>query len=387
MFSEEQLEDLLEVFMERARKVNKKYLIAMGEHIRDIGQLIPSDINRLVQMQRMHENLEDIKNEIAHVAEISMEDLEKVFQAAMELDARFMADKFASVYTPSILKDEAMQRILLAQLNVTFGAMYNLSQTTVSSDAYRNLIDRGIQAVQSGVEDYNAAIRRTLAEAAEEGVQVIYRDGNTAKVQYSSGRKMRLDSAVRMNVLDGLRSLNRDVLWQIGEEYGADGIEIDAHALCAEDHLPYQGKQFSIAEFEELQRNLDRPFGKWNCKHMMYPILMGISAPAYDDSDLEEFRKNSEEKIEIDGIEHTRYEWTQVQRRLETAIRYRKDTAVAAMAAGDARLRRDMQRSINSIMEKYKKISREVKLETQWNRIRVQGFREMTRRQMAQTRE
>ena len=351
MFPEEQLEELLEVFLERARKVNKKYLIAMGEHIRDIGQLIPSDINRLVQMQRMHENLEDIKNEIAHVAEISMEDLEKVFQAAMELDARFMADKFASAYTPLILKDAAMQRILLAQLNVTFGAMYNLSQTTVSSDAYRKLVDRGIQAVQSGVEDYNAAIRRTLAEAAEEGVQVIYRDGNTAKVQYSSGRKMRLDSAVRMNVLDGLRSLNRDVLWQIGEEYGADGVELSAHFLCAEDHLPYQGKQFSIAEFEELQRKLDRPFGKWNCKHMMYPILLGISAPAYEKEDLEEFRKNSAEQIEIDGVKRSRYEWTQAQRRLETAVRYKKDTAVAAMAAGDNRQRRNMQRDINAIMD------------------------------------
>lgn len=40
-----------------------------------------------------------------------------------------------------------------------------------------------------------------------------------------------------------------------GESFGADGIEISAH-------LPYQGKQFSNEEFEQLQQILKRPVGE-----------------------------------------------------------------------------------------------------------------------------
>ena len=52
-------------------------------------------------------------------------------------------------------------------------------------------------------------------------------------MRYASG-------AVRMNVLDGVRSLSNDVLRQLGNEYGADGVELSVQALCAEDHLPWQ---------------------------------------------------------------------------------------------------------------------------------------------------
>ena len=37
---------------------------------------------------------------------------------------------------------------------------------------------------------------------------------------------------------------------------GANGVEIDAHMLCAEDHLPYQGGQYSNEEFESIQNDL-----------------------------------------------------------------------------------------------------------------------------------
>lgn len=70
-----------------------------------------------------------------------------------------------------------------------------------------------------------------------------------------------------MNVLDGIRAVNQDIMRQVGKEFRTDGIEISAHALCAEDHLPYQGTQMSEKEFERLQNRLDRPFGMWNYRH------------------------------------------------------------------------------------------------------------------------
>ena len=194
-------------------------------------------------------------------------------------------------------------------------------------------------------------------------------------MQYPSGLTRRLDTAVRQNILDGVRSLNRAYLDEIGREVGADGVEISAHALCAEDHLPYQGGQYSSEQFARIQQSLRRPFGRWNCKHTIYPIILGVSQPAYSAAQLEQYRRSSLEEIEIGGKTRTRYQWTQVQRRIETEVRKHKDIAIVAKAAGDDWLRREVQRMINAYQLQYDKISRAAGLEAQKNRMRVAGFR------------
>lgn len=372
MLSEKQLNDLLAIFLERMQSITEEYLIRMGEHIQEIGRLIPSDINRLVQLKRLNANMDAIKREIARLAEISVEDLEKIFAAAAEVDARFVAERFGNEFKMSILESDHIQQILKSQLNVTLGEMQNISRTTIDSSRYRNAIDRAIQAVQSGIGDYKSAIRRALAEAAGEGL----------RITYPNGYRRRLDSAIRQNVLDGIRSLNNDVLWQIGEEYGADGVELSAHALCAEDHLLYQGKQFSKEAFLALQDRLPRPFGMWNCKHSIHPILLGISEPAYTDEELAEYKRNSEEKIEINGVTRTRYEWTQQQRRIEAAVRTQKDVAIAAQASGDMKLRRTAQERINALYGSYDIISEKAGIETAYDRVFVPGFKPLSEKQL-----
>lgn len=178
-------------------------------------------------------------------------------------------------------------------------------------------------------------------------------------------------------MLDGVRSLNQDVLNQLGKEFGADGIEISAHMLCATDHLPYQGLQFSNKEFERIQNLLDRPFGMWNCKHTMHPILLGISQPAYSREELEMYRQYSTEAVTIDDVTMSRYEWSQQQRRIETAVREQKHIANAAKAVGDPVLRREAQRNINRLSAQYAKIGEVTGLGRQKERMAVAGFRKV----------
>ena len=171
--------------------------------------------------------------------------------------------------------------------------------------------------------------------------------------------------------------LNQDVMDQVGKEYRADGIEISAHALCAKDHLPYQGRQYSKKDFERIQNNLERPFGMWNCKHTMFPILLGISPPAHSEEELAQYAMNSNAEITIDGITMSRYEWTQQQRRIETRVRAQKDIAVAAKAQGDMTARREAQRNINALQAQYEKISKEAGLIQKPERMSVAGFRQV----------
>ena len=371
MLSERQLEELLKVFERRMQSVTEDYIRRMGEHIREIGQLTPTDVHRLTQMKRVNANIEAVKREIARAADAGMRDIEAVFRAAAESDQRFAETVFAEDHTPTVKTSPVktlsspLERILKAQLRVTAQEMANLSRTTLVSEAYRNAVDVAVQMVQSGVTDYTSAIRSAMKEAAKEGL----------RVQYPSGLTRRLDTAIRQNVLDGIRALNQDVLRQVGKEYGSDGVEISAHALCAEDHLPYQGLQFSNKEFDRLQNLLNRPFGLWNCKHTVFPILLGITEPAHTLEQLQQYRIHSTEEITIGGVTKSRYEWTQAQRRIETAIREQKYIANAAKAAGDPVARRQAQATINRLDEEYTRISEAAGLYQQRERMAVAGFR------------
>ena len=369
MLSERQLESLMEVFNARMQKVVDLYLKQMGEHLRDIGQLTPSDVHKLTELKRMRANVNRIKREIARAARSSTEDIEKVFRAVAASNEAFARQYYAAAQEAPVKgaaqRSQPMERILKAQLRITNQEMRNLSQTTIVSDAYRRAVDVAVQTVQGGLTSYNAAIRDAVKAAGVEGVLV----------RFPSGYSRRLDSAVRQNVLDGVRAVNNDTLRQLGKEFGADGIEISLHALCATDHLPYQGRRFTNRQFERLQNSLARPFGMWNCKHSMFPVLMS-APPLHTEEEIEECRRSSAEKIEIDGKTRSRYEWTQEQRRIEAAIRQQKDIANLARASGDMQEARKASARIGKLYERYDRISDAAGLDKQYSRGYVRGYRE-----------
>ena len=160
-----------------------------------------------------------------------------------------------------------------------------------------------------------------------------------------------------------------------GEQFGANGVEISAHALCAPDHLPYQGKQFSHAEFKEIQAKLKRPIGGEGCRHSIFPIVLGISEPAHSKQQLAEYRRNSQEKIVVDGVTKSRYRWTQELRKIEDTIREQKEIAVAAQAAEDKARRYEAQAKINASMKTYDRISEATGLYKDTKRMAVSGYR------------
>ena len=78
-----------------------------------------------------------------------------------------------------------------------------------------------------GKTTYQQEMRNAIKQIGQSGLKTI---------DYESGRSMRLDSAIRMNTLGGLRKLNNQVQEQFGEEFGSDGVEISTHQYPAVDH-------------------------------------------------------------------------------------------------------------------------------------------------------
>lgn len=359
------------IFIRRYEALNEEYLEIIGERIRAIGRVSPTDLYRLERLRDIGADMEKLKRKLASETGKSLKELEKLLRQAADAA---MKPYDGLMNAEPYLRNEIAEAMAVAQYVETARAMVNLSNTTVSSASYQGLVDRAVSAVQLGTESYQSAIRSVLRGAAWDGLCVI---DNTRKVRYASGLTRRLDTAARQSVLDGFRALMQRTRDEAGKAFGADGVEISAHMLCAEDHLPYQGRQFSLEEFERLNQTLRRPIAKgiWNCSHVAEPIVLGISEPAYTEEELAEYRKSSVEQVTIDGKTQSRYQWTQEQRRIETAIRREKDVAIAAKAAGDDVLRRQCQQRINDLRKRYDRISKGAGLEVRTDKMAVSGFR------------
>lgn len=202
-------------------------------------------------------------------------------------------------------------------------------------------------------------------------------------VDYATEYSRRLDTAVRQNVLWGIKECNQNVADFVGKEFGADGYEISYHSHPRESHADMAGKTFAIGKartvngvyypsFEEEAEPLLKEFG---CLHFKFPILLGISRPAYSKEQLEEFKANDKKKFEFEDKQYTMYEGTQLQRQIETEIRHQKDRAVLAKETGEEITRRQAQERINQLKNKYAELSQASGLPTKIERMQVKGFR------------
>lgn len=234
--------------------------------------------------------------------------------------------------------------------------------------AYTAIVSEAVRQAAASELDYNkavdAATRKALSQMCESGV----------RVKYESGATRELYGAVRMNVMDTYRKALTDYRWKQGEEYGADWVEISAHSMCAPDHLPHQGKQMSMKEFERVQDALDRDIAEgMNCRHTVYPILKGVK-PAYSDSALEKMREESEQKVTVTGLsskplEMTRYEATQYQRRIEQQLRrVRLERGIGEAEGLDVS---DLARRDADLMKAYRRLSEEAELTPKLERADV----------------
>lgn len=362
--SNDELTNIAFRIADRFEKVNIFYLSKMAEQIKEIGKLDKSNMHRLEQMAKMGNNIEEINLYLSKQTGLALQDIYRLYdKSAGEIykDVAYLY-KYKGITQPDFSKNIAIQNYISSVRNLTAGTFANMANTTSIANSYKDAIDLAIDTVATGMDGYQDALERIVLDKATQG----------ARVQYSSGRTRRLDSAARMNILEGVRQVNYGVRLEAGRQYGADGVEIDAHGLCAEDHLPYQGRQYSLSKYHSINERLKRHFGTCNCRHGISYIVLGISPPTYNDKELNKIKDYSTEKIKVRDKEITRYEASQVMRNLETKMRYKQEQIIALQKAGkDAE---EQKKQLKRLKQSYGYTSKQAKLRRQWNRAKVPGY-------------
>lgn len=376
----------LERFVRRFEEFNTEVLEEFGKTISKFEGLTPSQAHKIAEQLKNGRDIEKILVDLERISELSRKDIEDL----LEITAKENID-FANTYYEAKKMDKVsykdskqFQDLVKAVEKTTKGEFTNLSKTTALKllkdngkplyldikKAYNEVIDRCVLAVATGQMDYQKAMYDTIKQLSSSGVKKIFYD-NEGKRAYAR----RLDSSVRMNILDGVRQVNIGIQEQVGKEFGADGVEISAHSPCAPDHIFIQGQQYTKKQFNKINNNLKRPIGELNCTHFVFSVVLGVSSPSYTKKQLDQYKQESNSIVEYQGIKYTLYEATQVQRRIETAIRQQKDLQIIAKASNDKETIAKAQKNITNLTKEYKKFSEVAGLDTKMNRLRVVGYK------------
>lgn len=397
MLNNDRQEILVERLINRIEKLNEDILTTIGTRIKEIRKLTPSQAHQIKQMLVYGEDIEKIVQQISRITNMNIVDIYNIFNEEAKINQGFAKTYYeaSGIQFVPYLQNKALKQQVEAIASLTAKSYMNVSNTTAIgytirdmqgniifkdiSNVYRETIDSALFNITQGKTTYDQEMRRIIKQLGTSGLKTI---------DYESGHIRRLDSAIRMNVLDGMRQLTNELQQQFGEEFGANGIEISVHSNPAVDHSPIQGHQFSNEEYNNMQNSLpfkdyegnqfnaiERHIGEWNCYHYVFSIVLGINKPEYSKEQLQTIIDKNNEGFILDGKHYTNYEGTQLQRKLETQIRKQKDLQILAKASEDKELVQQAQRKITYLTTKYKQLSQISGLPTKMERLRVTGYR------------
>lgn len=376
LLNESWIEGLPDNIVDNLETLNNYVVQRICERIRKIGDIGTADAYRLkTAIEYAGADIKAIEKEVARIMGTNQQEIERLFEEVAKENVDFantfykarnmdLLQRYTSRSALASLVDAVKRQALDGTANISNTYMVGFKrgkQIIPLREYYISTIDRAITYVQTGVVDYQSAMRSTVREMAQSGLR---------RVTWESGYSRRLDSSARMNILEGVRRLNSQMMEETGREFGADGVEISAHGLCAPDHRDIQGKQYSKEEFERLNRRLERPIGTLNCQHFVTPIVLGVSKPVYSRKELADINKRSAERIEYKGQKMSRYEASQKQRQIETAIRYAKDERDAMIAAGDKLGAAQARKKSAALRAEYKRFCEQAGLTPRLERTR-----------------
>lgn len=400
MIDDRIINKLIDRLVDRIEQGNTYVLEKIGESIKKIGALTPTKARQLQQVLKFGGNYDEIAKRLAKITELNVAEIYEIFEEVAKNDYEFSRQfyEYSGINYIPYEKNIALQNQVKALARITANEYINFSNTlafsrkvngktiyTSLSRTYQRAIDEAFLSVAQGKETFDSQMSKIIKELSSSGIRV---------VDYNTGYSRRLDSAVRMNLKGALRDLHNELQNIVGEEFGADGVEISVHQNPAIDHEKVQGRQFSKEEYKKLNDGLSakdytgktftldhdhkngfRPISTMNCYHYIFNIVLGVNKPEYSEEQLQEIRDNNNKGFEFDGEHYTNYEGTQLQRNIETAIRKQKDIQIMAKASDNKDLVLESQKKITQLTKKYKELCEVSGLPTKVQRLKVAGYK------------
>ncbi len=336
MLTPEQLQNLPQELTDLYDQLSEFILRDIARRIAKGAEITDTAEYQLYRAKSLGLSTDEIAAKIAEINGSSASEINRLIREAAaqsdEFDRKMLGvDKGAAV---PLEENAQLQKLISAQIAETAGKCENLTNTMgfadhdflgrvyylSMTDMYRREMDSAHMKVVTGVTDYMTAIRQACNKLAASGVRTI---------DYESGRSDRIEVAARRTLLTSVAHVTHRISEQNGEELGADGWEMSAHSGSRPSHAVYQGRQYTQEQYERIIKPL---ISEPNCRHDVFPIILGVSEPVYTE---EELQNIDQPPFTYEGRTYTAYEASQQMRKMERAMRKQKDRCIVADAAGD----------------------------------------------------
>lgn len=375
MLTPEQLQSLPQELTDLYADLSEYILRDIARRIAKGAKITDTAEYQMYRAKSLGLSTDEIAAKIAEINGSSAAEINRLIREAAaqsdEFDRKMLkADKGAAI---PLEDNKQLQKLISAQIKETAGKCENLTNTMgfadhdflgrvyylSMTDMYRKEMDAAHMKVVTGAADYMTAIRQSCNKLAESGVRTI---------DYASGRSDRIEVAARRALLTSVAHVTHRISEENGEEMGADGWEMSAHSGARPSHAVYQGRQYTQAQYERIIKPL---ISEPNCRHDVFPIILGVSEPVYTE---EELQNIDQPPFVYEGRTYTAYEASQQMRKMERAMRKQKDRCIIADAAGDedsftaASIKRRRQKDI------YEDFCKAADSYTQYERTYVAGY-------------
>lgn len=282
-------------------------------------------LNDIKIAQEMGYLYEDIIKLVAEYNNTTIEEVNRIFYEAGEKSLKFddKIYKEAGLQPLPLKQNESIKQIMNATILRTSNNLQNLAMTTANTaqTQFINAMNNAYMYVSTGVKSYTSAIIDEIRNLSSQG----------AMIEYPSGARRSLESAVRMNIVTSVNQ-NCGKLQELrADEMGWDLMEITAHSGARPEHAHWQGKIVSRSGQKGYLSLRDIGYGEAtgfkgiNCRHDWYPYYKN-SIKTYTNEQLKEWEQ---EKLEYNGKRMSKYDATQEQRKIERVIRADKKELVA----------------------------------------------------------
>lgn len=375
MLTPEQVDAIRDKVIQLSDPITEYLLSDIARRVSQAGQLTSTATYQIWRAQQLGLSQKEIAKQLQAILNVSNADIKKLLTQSAKVGYNFdisrLPVKSGIAFADNLVIQQTVSAAVklarddFTNLTRTLGMVDPYGQALPLQDVYRKTMDFAFEKVFTGATDYNTAIRQATANLAKYGVQTI---------DYKSGTHASLEAAVRRNIMSGIGQMANDISEYNHDSLGCNGWEISAHAACAPDHEPIQGKQYSDEEYKALNESLVREIGTLNCGHMASPIILGISKPQYSEKDLAELKAKNDSGVKYQGRHYSTYEATQQQRNLERSIRLQKRHALIANSTGDKEQLLSAQTRMTLLKQEYRRFSKTAKLPMQNEREQIAGF-------------
>lgn len=375
MLTPEQLQNLPQELTDLYDQLSEFILRDIARRIAKGAQITDTAEYQLYRARSLGLSTDEIAAKIAEINGSSASEINRLIREAAaqsdEFDRKMLGvDKGAAV---PLEENAQLQKLISAQIAETAGKCENLTNTMgfadhdflgrvyylSMTDMYRREMDSAHMKVVTGVTDYMTAIRQACNKLAASGVRTI---------DYESGRSDRIEVAARRAILTSVAHVTHRISEQNGEELGADGWEMSAHSGSRPSHAVYQGRQYTQEQYERIIKPL---ISEPNCRHDVFPIILGVSEPVYTE---EELQNIDQPPFTYEGRTYTAYEASQQMRKMERAMRKQKDRCIVADAAGDEEAFATASIRLNRQKYIYEDFCKAADSYTEYERTYVTGF-------------